>query len=112
MIPLLYVFFALAVLGGALDCKLRNLRLGSTPLVPWIALFFVWSTFTVIIRAPAGAIAPIVGLSICVALYLLIAHGIQTFRALHLVAGSVLAMVILVCFVGVHQGPAPPRSAV
>src|SRR5258708_960313 len=76
VIPLLYVFFALALFGGALDFRLRNIRLRSTPLLPWVALLFVWSAFTVIIRAPSSALSPISGLAICVTLYLLIAHGV------------------------------------
>jgi O-Antigen ligase len=106
-IPLLYVFFALALFGALLDIRLRNIRMRSTPLLPWVALFFAWSVLTVILRTPSAALAPISGLSICVTLYLLIAHGVQTFRALHIVAGAVLAMVILICFVGAHQGFAP-----
>ncbi len=106
-IPLLYVFVTLALFGAALDIRLRNIKIRSTPLLPWIALFVVWGAFTVIIRTPSGALAPITGLAICASLYLLIAHGVQTFRALHVVAGAVLAMVIFVCFVGVHQGFAP-----
>jgi hypothetical protein len=46
-------------------------------------------------------------LAICVALYASIAHGVQTFRSLKAVAGVVLAMVLLVCGVGVHQAFAP-----
>jgi O-antigen ligase len=107
MIPLLYVFFALAMFGVAMDLNLRNVRIRSSPLLPWIAVFFLWSVATVVVHAPGSAIAAITEIAICVALYLLIAHGIQTFRALHVVAGTVLAMVILVCFVGVHQGLAP-----
>jgi O-antigen ligase len=107
IIPLLYVFLALALFGIALDLRLRNIRIRSTPLLPWIALFFVWSAFTVIIRTPSSALSSISGLAICVTLYLLIAHGVQTFRALHMIAGAVLSMVILICFVGAHQGFAP-----
>jgi O-antigen ligase len=106
-IPLLYVFLGLALFGVALDLRLRNIRMRSTPLLPWIVLLFVWSAFTVIIRAPSAALASISGLAICTTLYLLIAHGLQSFRALHMIAGAVLAMVILICFVGVHQGFAP-----
>ncbi len=111
-IPLLYVFFGLATFGLVLDIRLRNIRIRSTPLLPWIALFFCWSAFTVIIRGPRAAFAPVSGLAICATLYLLIAHGAQTFRALHVVAGTVLAMVMLVCFVGVHQGYAPTGCVV
>jgi len=55
---------------------------------------------------------PIMGLLICIALYALIAHGVQSFRALHAVAGAVLAMVLLVCGVGAHQGFAPQGCVV
>jgi hypothetical protein len=112
VIPLLYVFFGLALLGIALDLRLRNTQIRSTPLLPWIAVFFAWSAFTAVIHAPSAALVPISGLAICVALYLLIAHGVQTFHALHLVAGAVLSMVILVCFVGVHQGLSPTECVV
>jgi hypothetical protein len=107
VIPFLYVFFVLALAGALLDLRVRNLKLASTPQLPWIALFFSWASFTVLVRAPSAAASPIMGLSICIALYLLIAHGVQSFRALHLVAAAVLAMVLLVCGVGAHQGFAP-----
>ena len=60
-----------------------------------------------LIRAPSDAFGHILSLAVCVALYALVAHGVQTFRALHVVAGSVLAMVLVVCGVGAHQGFAP-----
>jgi O-antigen ligase len=104
MVPFLYVFFALALFGGVLDFRLGNVRLRSTPQLPWVALLFVWGAFTVLIRAPSGALTPISGLAIGMTLYLLIGHGVQTFRGLHVIAGVVLAMVILVCGVGAQQG--------
>jgi O-antigen ligase len=111
-VPLLYVFVGLALFGAALDLRLKNIRIRSTPMLPWVALLFAWSVFTVIIHTRSGAIAPVSGLAICVTLYLLIAHGVQTFRALHVVAGAVLSMVILICFVGVHQGFSPTGCVV
>jgi O-antigen ligase len=107
VIPFLYVFFVLATAGVLLDLRVRNLKLTNTPQLPWIALFFAWASFTVLVRAPSAAASPIMGLSICIVLYLLIAHGVQSFRALHIVAAAVLAMVLLVCGVGAHQGFAP-----
>ncbi|HEX3596232.1 MAG TPA: O-antigen ligase family protein [Polyangiaceae bacterium] len=112
VVPFLYVFFVLALSGGLLDLRVRNLRLASTPQLPWIVAFFLWSSFTVLVHAPSSAASPIMGLLICIALYLLIAHGVQGFRALHVVAGSVLAMVLLVCGVGAHQGFAPSGCVV
>src|SRR5262249_50400933 len=100
VVPFLYVCFVLALCGGALDLHVGNVKLRATPQLPWVILFFAWSVLTVLIRTPTGAVAPITGLLICIALYVLIAHGVQSFRALHLVAGTVLAMVLFVCGVG------------
>ncbi|HEY4104116.1 MAG TPA: O-antigen ligase family protein [Polyangiaceae bacterium] len=107
VVPWLYAFFALASFGILLDLRVKNARLFSTPQLPWVLTFLVWAAFTVLIRAPGGAFDHITELSICVSLFLLIAHGVQSFRALHVVAGVVLAMVLLVCAVGAHQGFAP-----
>lgn len=106
-VPLLYLLFALAVFGMALDLRAGNTRLSSTPALVPIAVFALWALGTSVIRAPAGMTPKVVELSICVALYLLLAHGVQSFRALGAVAGMVLAMVILVSAVAVHQSMAP-----
>jgi hypothetical protein len=107
VVPWLYAFFGLASFGTLLDLRVGNARLYSTPQLPWVLLFLVWASITVLIRAPSAAFDHILGLTICVALFLLIAHGVQSFQALHVVAGTVLAMVLFVCGVGVHQGFAP-----
>lgn len=112
VVPFLYVFFGLALFGSLLDFRMGNVRPRPTPQLPWVALFFVWGACTVLIRAPGSALARISELAICVALYALIAHGVQTFRSLHFVAGVVLAMVLLVCGVGAHQGFAPTGCVV
>jgi hypothetical protein len=104
VVPLLYIFFGLAVFGGWLDLRVGNSRLRAVPQLPWVLGFFVWSAFTVLIRAPSEAVHRIIGVSVCVTLFFLIAHGVQSFRALHLVAAAVLSMVLFVCSVGAHQG--------
>jgi hypothetical protein len=104
VVPLLYLFFGLAVFGIVLDLRVGNARLRAAPQLPWVMLFFAWSSLTVLIRAPGSALAHITALSICVALFVLIAHGVQSFRALHVVAATVLAMVLFVCSVGTQQG--------
>jgi hypothetical protein len=103
-VPLLYLFCGLALFGIVLDLRLGHARLRNSPQLPWVLLFFVWSVLTVLIRAPGSAIEHALSLSICVVLFLLIAHGVQSFRALHLVAASVLSMVLFVCSVGAQQG--------
>lgn len=104
VVPLLYIFFGLALFGMVLDLRVGYSRLRVTPQLPWVALFFVWSALSVLIRAPGSALEHIISLSICVSLFLLIAHGVQSFRALHLVAATVLSMVLFVCTVGAQQG--------
>jgi hypothetical protein len=106
-VPLLYLFFGLALYGALVDVRVGNLRLRSTPQFPWVLAFFLYASSTVLIRAPGDAFGHILSLAVCIALYALVAHGVQTFRALHVVAGSVLAMVLVVCGVGAHQGFAP-----
>jgi O-antigen ligase len=103
-VPLLYVCFGLAAFGGLLDLRIGNARLRAPPQLWWVALFFSWASFTVLVRAPSAAFDHILALAVCVALFLSIAQGVQSFRALGLVAGAVLSMVLFVCGVGVHQG--------
>jgi O-antigen ligase len=107
VVPFLHLFLALALFGAAIDFRLSNVKLRATPQLPWVLLFFCWSSMTVLARAPGSAVREISELAICVALYGSIAHGVQTFRSLHAVAGVVLVMVLLVCGVGVHQAFAP-----
>jgi len=107
VVPFLYVFLALALFGAVIDLRLRNVRLRATPQLPWVIVFLAWSTLTVLLRAPGAAVKWVLELGVCVALYASIAHGVQSFRSLHAVAGVVLAMVLLVCGVGVHQAMSP-----
>lgn len=103
-IPLLYLCFGLALVGGILDLRVKNTRLYVTPQLGWVVLFFAWASLTIVVKAPGQAVGNMLSLSICVALFLLIAHGVQGFRGLHTVAAVVLAMVLFVCGVGAHQG--------
>ncbi len=109
--PLLYLVFALAVFGGVLDLRLGNTRPRSTPLLPWVALFLFWSLLTLMVHAPHET-PTTTELLVSASLYLLIAHGMQTFRALGAIAGVVLAMVIFVGTVAVEQGFGPTGCVV
>lgn len=111
-VPLLYVFLGLALFGGALDFCVGNLRLRSTPQLPWVVLLFFWSAPTVLLRAPGAALTALSGFAISITLYLLIAHGTQSIRALNAISGVVLAMVLVVCGVGIEQGLSPLQCVV
>jgi hypothetical protein len=112
VVPLLYLFFGLALYGVLIDVRVGNLRLRATPQLGWVVAFLLYASLTVLIRAPSDAFGHILSLSVCVALYALLAHGVQSFRALHVVAGTVLVMVLVVCGVGAHQGFAPTGCVV
>jgi O-Antigen ligase len=105
-LPLLHVLFGLALAGAVLDVRLRHTRLQLTPIFPWMFGFVAWAFSTVLLRS-AKAPLQLRELAICAALYLLIAHGVQSFRGLGAVAATVLAMVLLVCGVAVAQAFAP-----
>lgn len=103
-VPFLYIFFFLALFGLVLDVRLGYSRLRRTPHLAWVCLFYVWCMITAAIQAPALLPGFIAALAISIALYLAIAHGVQSFRALEIVSGVVLAMVLFVSAIGVHQG--------
>ena len=104
LVPLLHVFFALAAFGIALDMRIGYSRLKAAPQLLLVALFFVWCLITVIFSAPSNLASRALELSVCMALFLVVAHGVQSFRALHLVSALLVGLVLLVAAVGVHQG--------
>lgn len=106
-LPLLYLFFALALFGLAIDYKLRLVKPRGTPQLGWTVLFFLWCMMTVAIREPAKIPHEALPIGVAITLYLLVGHSIQTFRALQGLCAVLLALVLIVTFIGVHQGVAP-----
>ncbi|HZS40674.1 MAG TPA: O-antigen ligase family protein [Polyangia bacterium] len=107
VLPLLYLFFAAAIFGFGVDLKLRRIRPMLTPQLGWAGLFFAWCMLTLAVRAPGKIPRGALELGISIILYLLIGHGVQTFRAFQLVVGTLLAVTLFLSAVGVHQGTAP-----
>jgi O-antigen ligase len=102
-VPLLYLFFALAIFGFVVDLKLRKIRPQLTPQFGWVMLFLFWCLFTLAIRSPDKLPKEGVELIIPIVLFVVIAHGVQTFRMFQLIAGLLLALTLFLAFVGVHQ---------
>jgi O-Antigen ligase len=102
--PLLHAATGLAVVGLILDLRLGLARLRAAPHLLLTILFFLWSLVTSIVNARSdfSRVAP--ALLVPFAIYVVIAHGIQTFRMLQVVAGLLLAIAITLALVGVHQG--------
>lgn len=103
-VPFLYLFFGLWLLGMIIDLRTGNLRWRKTPQFWLVVVFFVFASLTAVVHGPSTAIKPMTTLAVCVTLYFGIAHAVQSFRALELVSGAVLAVVLFVCAVGTQQG--------
>jgi hypothetical protein len=101
--PGLYVSFGLAIFGLLVDVRQGHTRVTAAPqLAPALALY-AWFLLTIGLRAPAAFASEGVSFLIAIAIYAVVAHGVETFRAFQALASTVLTMVLWVSFVGVHQ---------
>jgi hypothetical protein len=103
-LPFLYLFFALAVFGLVIDLRLRVLKPVTTPQLPWALAFWVWSIVCIAVRHPEAAQVTAIEILITIILFGVIAHGVQTFRGVQLIAGVLLALVFFLAVVAIHQG--------
>lgn len=111
--PMLYIFLGLALLGLAMDIRLRQVKVERGPHLPYVIAFYMWCGFTGLVKTGGtGMVGSVVQLTIAVILYLILSNGIQTFKALELVFGTVIAVNLFVAVVAFHQGFAPLGCAV
>jgi len=103
-VPLLHLLTGLAVLGFVVDLRLGLSRLRAAPHLLLTLLFLGWCMVTVVVREPGQLISRTSALLIPIAVYLLVAHAIQSFRALQVTAGLLLAICIALSALGIHQG--------
>jgi hypothetical protein len=103
-VPLLHVATALALLGFVLDLRLGLSRLQPAPHLVLTLLLAAWCLVTVVVKAREQFPMRAQGLLIPIAIYLLVAHGIQTFRMLQVACGLLLAIALALAGLGVHQG--------
>jgi hypothetical protein len=103
-IPVLHLTTALALLGLAIDLRLGITRPTAVPHLLPTALFVLWCLVTLVVRAPDQLGARALALSTPIAVYLLVAQGLQTFRALQVVCGLLLAIGLALAAIGVEQG--------
>jgi len=106
-LPLLHMAAALALLGFVLDLRLGLSRLHPAPHLLLGLLFFGWCLITLVARAPDQLLARTSPLLVPLVIYLLVAHAIQSFRVLQVLAGLLLAICIALAVLGVQQGLAP-----
>lgn len=105
-LPLFYIFFALALFGFAVDIRLRVNKASPVPALLWTVLLFVWAILTLVIKAPEHALRGSLEFAVSITLFFVIAHSVHTFRALQMVTGLLLGLVVILALVGVHQGQA------
>jgi hypothetical protein len=107
-LPLLYIFFAAAVGGLLVDLKLRLLKPIPARSLLLATLFFGWVLVNIGIKVPAAAkLASIIEFTIVYVTFVVICQGVQSFRALRVVAGALLFCVMFLTMVGIHQANAP-----
>src|SRR5262245_30823880 len=103
-IPLLYVLLGLSIFGLALDLKLRLSRPTAAPQLTLVLCYVIWQAVTLLANVtPDVAFGNIVDTMIPLTLFLLIAHGVQTFRALQSLAVLILAIALFLSYVGIDQ---------
>ncbi len=102
-LPLLYLFCGAAIGGFAIDLRLRRLQPIAAPTLPWVIAFLLWMVICDA-KAETNLVQHLIEVGIIFTLYGTIAHGVQGFRAFHVVAGAVLATCLALSFVCFHQG--------
>jgi hypothetical protein len=101
-VPVLYFLLGLAALGFVLDLWLRRLRPEPAPQLFWVLLLIAWIVVT-LLRSPGRIPHSLFYLSVVLALFVFIGHGIQSFRALQWLGAALLAIALFLSVVGVHQ---------
>jgi hypothetical protein len=103
-VPLLNLFSAAAVAGFVIDLRLRKLQPVPAPTFLLAAVFFVWILISNGIHAPQDFTRRAIETSVIAILFLTIGHAVQRLRALHVIAGVLVATCLFLTFVCVHQG--------
>jgi len=106
-LPLLYVAFGLAIVGLIVDIKLRLVRPLRSPQLPWVVAFCLWCLASVAFHAPEELPAAAVEVGVIFAIFLLVAHGAQSFTGLRMLGGGVLLLSLFLALIAVHQRFAP-----
>jgi hypothetical protein len=90
-----------------LDARLGFARPKGSRLLMFIGSMFVLAIFSILVRAPNTLGEQILLLGTSLIAFLAISEGIQTFRALSVVAAFLVGLTIVLSFMGVYQGLQP-----
>ncbi|MCA9667747.1 MAG: hypothetical protein KC503_19240 [Myxococcales bacterium] len=117
VLPLIYLFFGLAVFGMVVDFRLRLVKPRATPQLPWVAAFAAWCIMTASIKAQSlfSGVGhdnlTALDLAILLVWYSLTAHGIQSFRVFKLMALVVVGLTAFLTILMIHQRFSPYQCA-
>jgi hypothetical protein len=103
-VPLLHIATALAILGFILELRLGLARPNPAPHLTLTLLLGLWCLVTLVVRAPDQFVVRAGALIIPIFIYVLVAHGIQSFRMLQVVCGFLLAICLALAVIGTEQG--------
>lgn len=107
-LPLLYIFFAAAAGGLLIDLKLRLLKPVPARTLLLASLFFGWVVLVIGVKVPAASkVSAIIDFTIVFVTYVIIAQGVQSFRALRVIAGALLFCFLFLTYVGIQQAHGP-----
>jgi hypothetical protein len=106
-VPLVHLVYLATLVGLVLDLRLRLIRPRATPLLWWALAYLAWCMITVGLRAPSQVSPAFSTVFICMALFFVTAHAIQSWRALRVAAACLATIGVFLAVVGVHQGLAP-----
>ncbi|MEM9488353.1 MAG: O-antigen ligase family protein [Myxococcota bacterium] len=106
--PLLYIFFAMAVGGLAIDLKLRLVKPLPAKTLIIATGFLAWMIVVAILKVPGpmvvGKLLPFI---IVYVTFVTMCQSVQSFRALNFLAGTLLVVGMSLAFVGAHLAQAP-----
>ncbi|MEN9581009.1 MAG: hypothetical protein RJA70_4018 [Pseudomonadota bacterium] len=106
-VPLLYIFCGIAALGFVADIRVGFNTIPRGHQLALVMLFFGWCLLTVLIRAAHTLVPSVTTITILFVVYLLIAHGIRSFRGFEFLAGTLLACSIWVSLACIHLAYQP-----
>ena len=102
-VPLVHLVYLTTLVGLFLDLRLRIIRPRATPLLWWAIAYLGWCLVSSAIRAPQGLGTAFSAVFVCIALFFVTAHAIQSFRAFRAVAVFLVLIAIFLSAVGIHQ---------
>lgn len=106
-VPLVHIVYLATLVGLVLDLRLRLIRPRLTPVFWWAVAYLAWCMVTVALRASGAVSGAFSSAYICMALFFVTAHAIQSWKALRVAAVCLVAIGIFLAGVGIHQGLAP-----